>query len=51
LTPGGLRKSVLLINEKVPSGTIVDDAEELAKYQRLGKDTNAFLDFVANVVA
>jgi hypothetical protein len=48
---GGLRKSVLLIGDKEPSGAIVDDAEELAKYERLGKGTNAFLDFVSNAVS
>ena len=44
--PPGLRKSVLLISDKVPSGTTVDDAEELARYERLIKGTNAFNEFV-----
>jgi hypothetical protein len=48
---GGLRKSVLLINEKVLSGTTVEDAEELARYERLGKGTNAFFDFVENATS
>jgi hypothetical protein len=46
-----LRNGVMLIKEKVASGTTFDDAEELANYQRLGKGTNAFLDFVANAVS
>jgi hypothetical protein len=50
LTPK-LRNGVMLDKEKVASGTTFDDAEEFAKYQRLGKGTNAFLDFVANAVA
>jgi len=37
-----------LVSEKVASGAIVDDAEELAKYGRLLKGTNAFNDFVQN---
>jgi hypothetical protein len=49
--PKGLRQSVLLIEDKVASGTTVDDAEELAKYERLGKGTNAFIDFVAEAVS
>jgi hypothetical protein len=44
--PTGLRQSVLLINEKIPSGSTDEDAEELARYERLGRGTNAFLDFV-----
>src|SRR5471032_1529687 len=47
---GGLRKSVLLIDDKVPSGTTVEDAEELAKYERLAPKTNAFIDFVAAAI-
>jgi hypothetical protein len=46
-----LRQSVLLIDEKVASGTTADDAEELARYQRLGRGTNAFIDFVASAIA
>jgi len=48
---GSLRKSVLLIGDKQPSGTTVDDAEELAKYERLGRGTNGFSDFVANAIS
>jgi hypothetical protein len=40
-----------LVSEKVASGAIVDDAEELAKYERLLKGTNAFNDFVQNALA
>ena len=49
--PENLRRTVLLINEKIPSGAIVDDAEELAKYERLARGTNGFLDFVAKAIA
>jgi hypothetical protein len=42
-----------LVSEKVASGAIVDDAEELAKYkyERFLKGTNAFNDFVQNALA
>jgi len=46
-----LRRTILLINEKIPSGTTVEDAEELARYERLARGTNGFLDFVAMVIA
>ena len=46
-----LPENLLLINEKIPSGAIVDDAEELAKYERLARGTNGFLDFVAKAIA
>ena len=42
-----LRQNMLLVPEKVASGAIVDDAEELAKYERLARGTNGFLDFTA----
>jgi hypothetical protein len=29
----------------------VDDAEELAKYERLARGTNGFMDFVAKAIA
>jgi hypothetical protein len=48
--PPGLRKSVMLINEKKASGATVEDAEELAKYERLGRGTNAFMDFVSRAI-
>jgi len=44
-----MRQNVLLVPEKVASGAIVDDAEELAKYERLARGTNGFMDFVAIV--
>ncbi len=49
--PEALRKAVMLINEKVPSGTTVEDAEELARYERLERGTNGFKDFVARAIA
>jgi hypothetical protein len=42
-----MRQNVLLVPEKVASGAIVDDAEELAKYECLARGTNGFMDFVA----
>ena len=41
----------LLVPEKIASGAIVDDAEELAKYERLARGTNGFMDFVAKAIA
>ena len=49
--PEKLRRTVLLINEQMPSGTTVEDAEELARYERLERGTNGFLDFVAKAIA
>jgi hypothetical protein len=48
-----LRKTVLLIEEKIPSGVTVEDAEELAKYVRpaLGRDTNKYRDFIQGGIA
>jgi hypothetical protein len=46
-----LRRTVLLINEKIPSGATVEDAEELARYERLARGTNGFMDFVAKAIA
>jgi hypothetical protein len=40
-----------LVPEKMASGAIADDAEELAKYQGLLKGTNAFNDFVEKAIA
>jgi hypothetical protein len=48
-TPPGAQ--ALLVSEKVASGAIADDAEELAKYQGLLKRTNAFNDFVEKAIA
>jgi hypothetical protein len=48
-----LRKTVLLIDKKVPSGATVEDAEELAKYVRpaLGRDTNRYRAFIEDAIA
>jgi len=46
-----MRQNMLLVTEKVASGAIVDDAEELAKYEGLPRGTNGFLDFVAKAIA
>ena len=42
-----MRQNILLVPEKVASGAIADDAEELAKYEGLARGTNGFMDFVA----
>jgi hypothetical protein len=46
-----MRQNMLLFHEKMASGAIADDAEELAKYQGLLKGTNAFDDFVEKAIA
>ena len=46
-----MRQNMLLVPEKVASGAIADDSEELAKYQGLLKRTNAFNDFVEKAIA
>jgi hypothetical protein len=48
-----LRKTVLLIDQKIPSGATVEDAEELAKYVRpaLGRDTNKYRAFIEDAIA
>jgi hypothetical protein len=46
-----MRQNMLLVPEKVASGAIADDAEELAKYQGLLKGTNAFNNFVEKAIA
>jgi hypothetical protein len=46
-----MRQNMLLVPEKVASGAITDDAEELAKYEGLARGTNGFLDFVAKAIA
>ena len=45
LTPK-LRNSVLLIDDKIASGTTFDDAETLANYARLSRGTNAYNSFI-----
>jgi hypothetical protein len=44
--PVKLRQAVLLIDEKVPSGTTTEDAETLAGYARFMPGTTGFTDFV-----
>jgi hypothetical protein len=39
------------IKDKQASGATVEDAEELARYERLAPKTNAFMDYVANATA
>jgi hypothetical protein len=46
-----MRQNMLLVSEKVASGAIADDAEELGKYEGLARDTNRFMDFVAEAIA
>jgi hypothetical protein len=45
------RANALLIEEKVASGTTLEDAETLAAYARLARDTNGFNDFVKDAMA
>jgi hypothetical protein len=49
LTPK-LRQSVLLIPQKMSRGTTYEDAETLARYNRLAPGTNGFNDFVAEAL-
>jgi len=53
--PDKLRRTVLLINEKIPSGTTVEDAEELAKYARLrpdrSREDNPYNRFIDEAIA
>jgi hypothetical protein len=46
-----LRQSVLLIKDKVPAGTTVEDAEILALYGGLIRGTNAYNDFIQRATA
>ena len=46
-----LRQNVLLVRDKVASGTTVDDAETLAEYERLARNTNGFNDYVGAAIA
>jgi hypothetical protein len=45
-----LRQQVLLISDKVASGTTVEDAELLASYAGLSRATTGFHDFVSDAV-
>jgi hypothetical protein len=49
--PDKLRKNVMLIEDKRPSGTTFADAEELARYERLRPNTVGFHDFVEGAIA
>jgi hypothetical protein len=49
--PPKMRQQSLLISDKVASGTTTQDAEILAGYARLKRDTVAFNDFVSNAIA
>ncbi len=49
--PPTLRRNVLLIPEKVASGTTLEDAETLAAYARLARATNGYNDFVQDAMA
>lgn len=46
-----LRRSVLLIEDKVASGTTMEDAETLAQYARLVPGTTGYNDFVQSAMA
>lgn len=46
-----LRKSVLLIKDKMPSGCTFEDAKTLAMYARHTRGTNAYNDFVQAAMA
>jgi hypothetical protein len=46
-----LRKSVLLVKDKVASGCTFEDAETLAMYERHTRGTNACNDFVQAAMA
>jgi hypothetical protein len=46
-----LRRNVLLIEDKIASGTTLEDAETLAAYARHARDTNAYNDFVQGAMA
>jgi hypothetical protein len=48
--PVKLRQSVLLIEDKVASGTTLEDAEMLAEYARLARGTNGFNEFVQDAI-
>jgi hypothetical protein len=46
-----LRQNMLLVPEKIASGAIAPDAEELAKYEGLIKATVGYNDFVDDAIA
>ena len=45
-----LERSLLLVENKVASGTTFEDAETLAEYSRLVRGTNGFTDYVQNAM-
>jgi hypothetical protein len=49
--PPMLRNAALLIENKVASGTTMQDAKTLAMYARLVPDTNAYNDFAQEAIA
>jgi hypothetical protein len=49
--PTKLRQGVLLIEEKIASGTTMQNAESLAEYAQLVRGTNGFNDFVQAATA
>ncbi len=49
--PPLLRRQVLMIEDKIASGTTVEDAETLAAYARLQRGTNGFNEFVQDAIA
>jgi hypothetical protein len=49
--PPSLRQAVLLIEDRVGSGTTYEDAEVLAKYARLRPGTTGFNDFVSGMTS
>jgi hypothetical protein len=49
--PPLLRRTALLIKDKVAAGTTLEDAETLAAYARHQRATNAFNDFVQEAMA
>jgi hypothetical protein len=46
-----LRQNKLLVPDKVASGAIVNDVEELAQYEGLAPGSNGFMDFVTKATA
>ena len=51
--PDSLGRTVLLIEEKMPSAATVEDAEDLTKYVRpsLGRNSNKYLAFIDDAIA
>ena len=51
--PDSLGRTVLLIEEKMPSAATVEDAEDLTIYVRpsLGRNSNKYLAFIDDAIA